>query len=343
MFNPESYFHTDREQRIIKIKELCGKAFQYIKENFNLDGRSEALLDEVFRNLEDKLKTGYSAPVISLDFILQPEVIQETAGECYINPYTRKPDFRVIIESDESPESIVEKIIHEVLHLLGTYVKEVKIIKPEDRSEELKDFEKLLEDLIGSSSISIEEEVIYDQGPLKELIGYVCRDLTSEMRYFLTLPSGRVELNIFYETAVDYFSKKIISEITKKGVDFRAGYITRIVLKICLFRLAYLMSIGDGTTHYSKIQELENDLRYGIITGHLDTLIGKINQIPAGYFLEELKKIIPRFEKWGYKSILEKVILNTQEENFENKETFDILLEILKKFYEAFVESDKEN
>ncbi len=196
--------------------------------------------------------------------------------------------------------------------------------------------------MLGNSSIKIEEEVVYAQGPLKQLIGYVCRDLKSEIRYFFKLPTGETKMHIVYESAIDYFSKKIIKGTTKKEEGFRAGYLTRTVLQICLYRLAYLISIEKGTTHEREIQELEKDLGYGIITGDLEGFKEKINQIPTERFAEGLKEITSRFEKWGYKNILEKVILAIQRGNLRDKESFDVLLEILEKFDELCSEMDEE-
>ncbi len=49
------------------------EAFEYIKENFNLDKSSEDLLDEIFKNLGNKLTPAYSMPTLSLELLLQPK------------------------------------------------------------------------------------------------------------------------------------------------------------------------------------------------------------------------------------------------------------------------------
>ena len=334
MFKPEKFRNypiEDRETKIEKTKEILRKVFGVIKTYFNLSEDQENILDNVLENLDRKIKGITSAPVLSMADILGisniKEYIEETAGRCYINPYTLQPDFNVRIEENDSPISLAEKITHEILHLLGIFF--IEVVELEEEKEA---YQTIIDSYNNSTRSSYEPLLLikWKTGPLEEN-GIIFKDPTSEMKILVIEPPTDYKLNIFYESAVDYFSKKIIRETLKnQNVEFTAGYDTRYALQICLDSIAFLKSKKNQKSFEENVEDIEKKLKSLIIKGDIESLKKEINEIKPNELLNRLKEILPRFDRWIYKDVLERAIEDVGK--IENLETFDLILEILDKF-----------
>ncbi|GEM_PF-5315647 len=328
-----------------KILELTKKIFEYIKNNFNLSLHLEQKLDKILSNLPDLIKSQYLPPVISFAEILEPSSIitkiQETAGICYIDPHTFEPKFIVIKDPNDNSYSIAEKITHEVLHYIGTSVSEVQKLTSQDNIYEMESILSSLNEVY-NTKFKFSEVIEYRTGFLKYQ-DFIIVDELSGIKYLLKLPSY-AEDEIFYESAIDYFSKeivtKIIKEMSKEEIEeaiFTAGYPSRKMLALCIYNVAYLLKEINQKNYDENIEELEKYLRFALITGDLTQFIQEVNKVRVDRFLERLKELSVRFQEKDKKfadkieDVLTKVISKVEE--LPETLTFDVIKLLVFEFY----------
>jgi hypothetical protein len=341
MQNIEKYFLFQPSPEEEKIQELVRAGFEYIKNNFNLPLELEQKLDYILNNLANFIKSYYSPPLISFVEIFHPDQIskniQDTGGICYINPYNFRAEFNVIRKDEDDPYSIAEKMIHELLHYLGTSISEVEILTQENEEKTSAPILDMLNEIY-RGKYKFSERIQYRIGFIKSE-DLILKDELSGIKYLLVLPNNPID-GIFYESVVDYFSKNIMRKIIKeenRQTDFTSGYITRIMLALCIYNAAYLLKEFNQKNYDENIEELENFLKLALITGDLSGFIQEVNKLDVNTFIERLINIISEFKNMNplIRNKMENAVNNVKSQLKELKEQslFEIIKLLIFEFY----------